>query len=158
MATIKSANVTKFDAGGSGDNYIADGYIKTVEKVWIDTYAVAAAIPSTSNLLIGYLPPGKKLLDVIVQCPVLTGAGTDTTINCGSSTIGNSGTTGNLGFLLVDGIGTADSDISTVSTYRLGHTGMLATSSNVANLPIYIQFDPVTSITAGTIKTIIKYA
>ena len=31
--TFKAANKTKYDAGGSGDNVIADGFIKTVEKV-----------------------------------------------------------------------------------------------------------------------------
>ena len=33
----EAANVAKYNAGGSGDNIIADGYIKTVEKVWIDS-------------------------------------------------------------------------------------------------------------------------
>ena len=38
----KSANLTKYDNGGTGDNIIPDGYIKTVEKVWIDTYTYSA--------------------------------------------------------------------------------------------------------------------
>jgi len=156
MATVKAANVTKYDAGGSGDNVIADGYIKTVEKVWIDTYSVAAAIPSTSAIAIGKVPAGKKLTDIIVYLPVLGASGSSTsTVNCGTAVVHNSGTTGNLGFLVVDGTGKTLHSQATISTLRLGATGALTEMSEDSD--IYIFLNPATTITAGTIRTIIKY-
>lgn len=158
MVTVKAANVTKYTATGSegsGDNYIPDGYIKSVEKVWIDTYTVAAAIPSTTAIHIGKVPKGKKLTDIIVYLPVLSAAATTTTINCGTAVVHNSGTTGNLGFLTVNGLGAMAASTATVCTLRLGPTGALTEMS--ADVDIYIFLDPATTITAGTIRTIIKY-
>jgi len=159
MAVIKSANVTKYEytgSEGSGDQYIADGYIKTVEKVWIDTYTVAAVIPTTTALKIGKVPKGKKLTDIIVYFPSLTST-TVCTINCGTAAVHNSGTTGNLGFLLGDKNVKNPTDINLASAgvARLGPTGALTEMS--ADSDIYIMFDPATSITAGTIRTIVKY-
>lgn len=64
MSALKSANVTKYDAGGSGDDYIADGLIKTVEKVWQDSYAGLAAIPSLDTIDIAVVPDNKKITSV----------------------------------------------------------------------------------------------
>jgi len=155
MATVKAANVTKFDAGGSGDNYIPDGYIKSVEKVWIDSYYVSAALPSTTAINIGKIPKGKKLTDVIVYLPVLSDAATTTTINCGTAVVHNSGTTGNLGFLFINGTGKTAASTATETTVRLGPTGAL--QEVTADKDIYIFLDPATTITAGTIRSIIKY-
>ena len=60
-----AGNVTKYNAGGSGDNYIPDGYIKTVEKVWVDSYTIAFSLTKTT-LDIAVLPPNKKLLGIDV--------------------------------------------------------------------------------------------
>lgn len=155
MATVKAANVTKYDAGGSGDNYIADGYIKSVEKVWIDTYTCAAAIPSTTAIMIGKVPKGKKITDIIVYLPVLSDAATTTTINCGTAVVHNSGTTGNLGFLYVNGLSVKNANTATETTVRLGPTGAL--QEVTADKDIYIFLDPATTVTAGTIRSIIKY-
>jgi hypothetical protein len=156
MAVVKAANVTKWEAGGSGDNIIADGYIKTVEKVWIDTYTVAAAIPSTTSILIGKVPKGKKLTDVIVFLPVLSGAATQTTVNCSTTILGACGTTGTLGYLGVGAnTGATGPYTATHSVVRLQPTAALTEMS--ADSDIYIMVDPATTITGGTIRSIVKY-
>lgn len=84
MATLKAANVTKFDAGGSGDNIISDGYIRAVEKVWIDSYTMAQT-GTNSTLHIASLPANKKItsVDVLIET---TASQTDHTISLGFST------------------------------------------------------------------------
>ena len=157
MAIVKGANVTKYEAGG-GDNTISDGFIKTVEKVWIDTYSVGAAIPSTTSILIGKVPAGKKLTDVIVYLPVLSGVATTGTVNCTTSIVG-AGTIGTLGFLVVNGLGVQAANLATVTTLRLNATGAL--QELTADSDIYIVIDANagvgTTTTAGTIRSIIKY-
>ena len=66
MTTYKAANVTKYDAGGSGDNIIADGYIKTVEKVWLDSFVNTTAMTTADTLTIASIPPNKKITGVEV--------------------------------------------------------------------------------------------
>lgn len=154
MATVKAANVTKYEAGGSGDNYIADGYIKSVEKVWIDSYVSASAIPSTTSILIGKVPKGKKLTDVIVYFPARIDAGTTQTISLGSAVVHNGATTGTLG-LLVNGIGSTAIQTASAGTARLNPTGALQEVTSDTDL--YIIFSSADTITAGTIRTIIKY-
>lgn len=61
-------NVTKFNAGGSGDNIVPDGYIKTVEKVWIDSYTMAQTTSETT-IDIAIIPSNKKIvsIDVVIE-------------------------------------------------------------------------------------------
>jgi len=63
---VFSGNVTKFNAGGSGDNIIPDGYIKTVEKVWIDSYTFAQTGTNTT-IQIAVLPDNKKITSIQVE-------------------------------------------------------------------------------------------
>lgn len=56
----------KFQSGGSGDNYIPDGYIKTVEKLWIDTYTIAFTNTNTT-IDIAVLPANKKIVGIQVE-------------------------------------------------------------------------------------------
>ena len=67
--TLKGANVTKYDAGGSGDNCIADGFIKSVEKVWIDKYSYTAAntIGAANIIELAVIPAGKKVTGVAIN-------------------------------------------------------------------------------------------
>ena len=66
MSSVGAANVVKYDAGGSGDNVIADGYIKTVEKVWLDSYTFAFTDTNTT-IKIARLPENKKITRIIVD-------------------------------------------------------------------------------------------
>ena len=65
--TIYSGNVTKYNAGGSGDNIVPDGYIKTVEKVWVDSYTMAWTTPTVQTLDIAVLPKNKKVVGIDVE-------------------------------------------------------------------------------------------
>lgn len=76
---VKAANVTKYDAGGSGDNYIPDGYIKTVEKIWSDTYTLTGAITLTNtSIIIARIPSNKKIMgiDVVINTSISHSNGT----------------------------------------------------------------------------------
>lgn len=80
----QAANVTKFTAGGSGDNIIADGYIKTVEKVWIDSYTIAFTNTNTT-IDIAKLPANKKITGIQAYI-YSTAAQTSGTVSIGYST------------------------------------------------------------------------
>ena len=64
--SVKSANVTKYDAGGSGDNIIADGYIKAVEKIWMDSYTIAFT-GTNDTIVIARLPENKKITGIVCE-------------------------------------------------------------------------------------------
>lgn len=72
MTAFKGVNVTKYDAGGSGDNYIPDGYIKSVEKVWMDSFTFSAVLTTADTVAIATVPPNKKITAVEVYFPALT--------------------------------------------------------------------------------------
>ena len=69
MATnpVNGANVTKVNAGGSGDNIVANGQIKTVEKVWLDNYTLTGNITLTNTTIsLAKLPEGATVTDINV--------------------------------------------------------------------------------------------
>ena len=77
MANELSANVTKYKAGGSGDNIISDGYIKTVEKIWIDSCTMTSVATKTT-IEIAVLPANKKVtgIDIIIETAISQTTGT----------------------------------------------------------------------------------
>ena len=68
--------VAKFNAGGSGDNIVPDGYIKTVEKVWLDTYTMDFTL-TRATIDIAVIPPNKKItsidIDILSTYSITTG-------------------------------------------------------------------------------------
>jgi hypothetical protein len=163
MATLKAANVTKYDAGGSGDNYIADGYIKSVEKVWLDSYAVGTtSIASNDSIAIGMVPKGKKLTDVQVYLPILMSAASNTTIflDTGATMIMTVGNT-YLGTMQADGVAGGTDTVNTGVAQRLRLKGDNLGKEMPIDATIYMKIlvsgGVGTNITAGTIRTIIKY-
>jgi len=158
MATLKADNVTKYDAGGSGDNVISDGYIKSVEKIWIDSYSVSAAIATTSSLLIGYVPGNHVITDVIVYMPVIGANATNSTVYlCTGATTDTSTYFGTL--VLGGDKQLATFDAGTVATLRLQNDGAckIVPQGVGTNCGLYLMIDPATTITGGTIRSIIKY-
>ena len=146
MTAYKGANVTKLDAGGSGDNYIANGYIKTVEKVWIDSYTfTATAIATNDTIAIASIAPGRLITGVEVFFPAITP--TTCTINVGTS---------------------ADTDkfiddfslTASPTVARMNNTdGFLYATTGSSNTVIYLSIGitAITAPTAGTIKTVVRY-
>lgn len=146
MTAFKGVNVTKYDAGGSGDNYIPDGYIKSVEKVWMDSFSFTAVLTTADTVAIATIPPNKKITSVEVYFPALTP--TDCTINVGIT-------------------GDADKFIKTAPVA----TSLVAINKVESNNPDGFQFvttaetdilfslanKAITAPTAGTITTIVRY-
>jgi len=147
---VKAANVTKYDAGGTGDNVISDGYIKSVEKVWIDSYAITAAIPSDSVLDIAVIPENKKITSVELFFPSLsTGASaTGTTLSIGARIA--AGTTDST---LLLSAGEASTGVLTLSANQ----GIPYVTTGGVNV-ITVLFDRIaTTTTAGTITSVVRY-
>jgi hypothetical protein len=80
MADIKSANVNKKDTGG-GDNYVSDGYIQSVQKVWVDSASMGStALGSDDTICIGFVPGNKKINEVEVWLPALNPTATTASV------------------------------------------------------------------------------
>ena len=79
--STSAANLTKYYAGGSGDNIIADGYIKTVEKIWLDSYTIAFTNTLTT-ILIAELPENKQITGIVVDI-LTTASQTSGTVSLG---------------------------------------------------------------------------
>ena len=165
-----AANLTKYYAGGSGDNIIADGYIKTVEKVWIDSYTIAFTNTLTS-ILIAELPENKKITSIVVDI-LTTASQTSGTISLGLVT----DTTD-----ILAAAGVSDLMAATTITHNLTKTSIMlpggstqggtATSGTLTFAMVNAGFQFVTTgtkvtvaiklnnwtSTSGTIKTIVRY-
>lgn len=163
MSQLKSANVTKYDNGGSGDNYIGNGYIKSVEKVWIDTYTMTA-VTTNDSICIARIPANKKIIDVIVHMPATSAGVTTATVSLhlGTSPVTNAGTTGNLGNMKVLSGGVNETILSTgtSSTLQLGPTGFAATTGSTELGIWLIKNDAggaTISVTGGTLASVVRY-
>jgi hypothetical protein len=146
-----AANLTKFNAGGSGDNVVPDGYIKSVEKVWIDSYAFTAAIPSDTVLNIAKIPANKKINSVELFFPSLStgAAATGTTLSIGVATAAATAAT------LLLNAGEASTGILTLKSNAVDGINYLCTGG--VN-PVTVLFGRIaTTTTAGTIKSIVRY-
>jgi len=169
MAKLKAVNVTKVQAGGSGDNYVKDGFIKTVEKVWIDTY-VLGAITTADNICIARLPAYKKLVDVIVHWPATGADNLHTTATVSLHLASDTATlptggAGNLGKMRALTVGTGDGGTimpsnSTSATLQLNATGFLATAGTT-DLGIWLHYEitggAAIKTTGGTVGIIVRY-
>lgn len=156
MPTVKAANLTKFDAGGSGDNIVADGYIKTVEKVWIDTYtySAAATIGIGTVIEVASIPAGKKVTGIEIFGLGALSATSANTVQIGTKIA--SGVTHATLFLAA---------VTFSSALCLGANG--STVKATANIPyeltggtnrIFLLFAAANpSVTVGSITTIVRY-
>lgn len=164
MATLKASNVTKFDNGGSGDNVVADGLIKSVEKVWIDDYTLgaAAALGSDDSICLGLVPKGKKITEVIVYLPVLNPTATTCTVflDSGATILMTSGSC-YLGAMQADGVAGGTAVVGTNQKQTLRMTGDKLMTEPDKDIYIYAKVvmtgggDSIS--TAATIRSIIKY-
>jgi hypothetical protein len=159
----QAANVTKYNAGGSGDNIVADGYIKTVEKVWLDSFSTASLTGTKASIDIAILPLNKKIVDVVAIIET-TASQTSGTISLGwsedalasygtlypASTICHNLTTTTISLQGgVMGVGTA-------AGYVTGRAGALQTVTTGTRTTISLQFNNWT-MSFSTIKTIVRY-
>jgi len=153
MAYVKSANVTKYDAGGSGDNVIADGYIKSVEKVWIDTYdfSSTATIGATLVIEAAVIPKGKKITGVVVQG---LGAVASTTVTLAIGTkIISTAVTNATALLAATVIGSASQTLGMPIVANVN-----LPLETTADTKVILSFGAASmTVTSGTITTIVRY-
>lgn len=156
-------NTGKYQAGGSGSNYIPDGYIKTVEKLWIDWYDIAFTNTNTT-IDIAVIPPNKKI--VAIQAEIITsvtqssgtvsiGFNTDANVDSlmAATTITHNLTRTSIGLGLGNNILVA----GTNTYYAMTITGFqLALATNDTRTTISIKLNNWT-MTTGTVKTIVRY-
>jgi hypothetical protein len=165
MPTDKRAgNVTKFVAGGSGDNIVPDGYIKTVEKVWLDSYTGASITGTKGSIDIAILPLNKKLVDVV--CLIETTASqTSGSIGLGWSedAIANQGAlfastpiAHNLTTSTISLQGGLLGGGAVASGFAGPKAGALQTVTDGTRTTISLQFNNWT-MSFSTIKTIVRY-
>uniref|UniRef100_A0A6M3L3W2 Uncharacterized protein n=1 Tax=viral metagenome TaxID=1070528 RepID=A0A6M3L3W2_9ZZZZ len=162
---LKGANVTKYDAGGSGDNYISDGYIKSVEKVWVDTYNNTVVLSSNDTIKIGVVPANAKILDVFVYMPVAGGAANSlaTMCICTASTMVATAANCCLGALVVDKAawGVTTFNIGTAQTLHLSGDKVGTVISGTDSKGIYLRIMQANLLplvlTFGTLRSVIKY-
>ena len=167
MATnaVKGSNQTKYDAGGSGDNIIANGQIKTLEKVWLDSYTLTSVITLTNTTIsIATLPEGAVITDIEVVVA--------TSISQSSGTIGlgwaSEADAASWGGIMSETSVTHDRTVSTVSLYggissnlilaadaAIKIAGVHQAASGTRNT-IAIKLNNWTMST-GTLKTLVRY-
>jgi len=157
MTTVKSVNVTKYDNGGSGDNVVADGFIKTVENIWMDSYVIAAAVPSTSSIKIAEIPKNKKVTEVTVHFPVCTAPATNSTVYCGTGA--TTSPTQYFGTMVFNGDTQKTTiDLGTGGTLRLSAVETNKMQALPVDVGIYLTVGGLgITVTGGTIRTIVKY-
>ena len=163
----KADNVTKFAAGGSGDNVIPDGYIKTVEKIWMDSYTIAFTNTNTT-IDIAVLPVNKKITSVDVEIYTTTSqtsgtvsigfntdASVDTLLAASTLTHNNTRTSISLPGGLVSSAIVLTTTASTITLFPGVLAGFQKATSGTQNT-VAIKLNNWT-MTTGTVKTVVRY-
>jgi len=173
MVNYNATNVALYNLGGSGDNLIGDGYVRAVEKVWIDSYvfntASAALMTTADTLCIGIVPANKKIVGCEVILPI-TFAPTNCAINVGPS-YSTSLLISNSTAYVVGGPASSGGTLTYLNKVSINNIlgqNFVTTSSTSSvsggtiltytNHPIYLSLSlALTAPTSGTIQTIIRY-
>ena len=155
MTDYVGTNLTKYNAGGTGDNIISDGYIKTVEKVWMDSLTFSAVLTTADTVAIASIPPNKKITDVIVSFPTAL-APTTATINVGTASDTDKFITA---AVPVAESGAAGGQAARTVARMNNTDGFQYVTTSTTNTTIYLSIGVIamTAPTAGTIKTTVKY-
>lgn len=148
----KATNVTLFGSGTP----IPDGFIKSVEKTWVDTYVFSSSATIGTGMVIdiAVIPQGKKITGIEVyglNASAISATSTNA-VSIGAR-YGTTATTNATQFLGATTLGTVTFDnfpIVARSGIGVELTGAFHT--------IFLQFTAATpSITGGTITTKVKY-
>ena len=160
----KAVNVTKYNLGGTGDNIIPDGFIKSVEKVWLDTYVYSSSATIGTGMVIdiAVIPQGKKITGIeVIGVGGSTLSATSTNAISIGARYGTGSVTNATQFLAATTFGalTVSGYIATISAFvpLCANTG-LNTEVTGATHTIFLQFTAASpSITAGTLFTKVRY-
>jgi len=82
MPQFEGVNVTKFDAGTSGANWIDQGLIKSSLKVWSDSYVALGTEIVADTLVVAELPAGAVIHGIQLTTSAL---GAARTLTCGDA-------------------------------------------------------------------------
>lgn len=165
----QAANVTKYAAGGSGSNYIPDGYIKTTEKIWFDNYTIAFTNTNTT-IDIAVIPVNKKIMGIEVAIftsltqtngTVSIGFNTDASIDTflPATTITHNLTVSGIslptaGFVMVGASATVTSATIVTQAVIRQAAYQLVTAGTQSTIAIKLNN---WTMTTGTIYTIVRY-
>lgn len=152
----RATNTTKYAAGGTGDNIIPDGYIKSVEKVWLDTYVFSSSATIGTGMVIdiAVIPAGKKITGIEVWglAAALISATSTNAVSIGAR-YGTGAVTNATQFLGATTLGTV-----TFNNIPIMANSGLNVEVTSSTHTIFLQFTAATpSITAGTITTKVRY-
>lgn len=152
----KATNTTKYVAGGTGDNIIPDGYIKSVEKVWIDSYVFSSAATIGTGMVIdiAVIPAGKKIAGIEVyglNASAISATSTNA-VSIGAR-YGTGAVTNATQFLGATTLGTVTFNNSPI--FATSGIGVECTSSTHTIFLLFTAASP--SITGGTITTKVRY-
>jgi hypothetical protein len=165
----EAANVAKYSAGGSGNNVIGDGYIKSVERLWVDSYTIAFTNTNTT-IDIAKLEANKKIIGIEVVI-ISSISQTNGTVSVGFSTDANIDTfmapatiTHNLtrsgivlptvGFVSVGASATVTS--ATIVTQFVASAGGIQKVTGGTQTTISVKLNNWT-MTTGTMYTVVRY-
>ncbi len=158
-----AANLTKFDAGGSGDNIIPDGFIKTVEKVWLDTITISSALTIGSTMTIEFasIPANKKITGIEIYGLGAISATSTNAISIGTKMLQGTFSGGTYGTVTNQTLFLAATTLGTI-TFNQGFPIMANAYLGIAltggTNRIFMQFSGASpSITSATIFTKVRY-
>ncbi len=155
----KATNMTKYAAGGSGDNIIPDGFIKSVEKMWLDNYVYSSAATIGTGMIIdiAQIPQGKKITGIEVYGIGPLSATSTNAVSIGAR-YGTTATTNATQFLAATTFGTATMIGAMLSDPALYANAGLGVELTGAYHTIFLQFTAASpSVTGGTLVTKVKY-
>ena len=139
-------------SSGSGSNMVADGYIRTVEKIWMDTFNFSAVVTTADSVCIAVIPGNKKITGVDVYLP-WGFAPTTATINVGVAIPATAGVLTTYCSILISNATTYQVSVSTFGSLSLTNkVSMMPTSYNVTggvNFP-YVTTTSTLSVSGGT--------
>lgn len=163
--SVSGANVTKLNAGGSGDNIIANGQIRTVEKIWLDNYTLTSVITLTNTTIaIAVLPEGATLCDINVVVA--------TSISQSSGTLGlgwaSDADAASWGTIMTETNISHDRTVSSISLYGGIGSNLILAGDNPVKIAGVFQSASGTrntvaiklnnwTMTTGTLKTMVRY-
>lgn len=154
---------TFYQAGGSGSNYIPDGYIKTVEKIWLDSYTIGFTNTNTT-IDIAVVPANKKIVGIHVEVET-TASQTNATVSIGFSTDASIDTffppttishNGTRSSIVLPGPGFYQQQTATSSTVTPAKLAgfQLVTAGTQSTISVKLNN---WTMTSGTLKSIVKY-
>ena len=147
MTNFIASNLTKYRTGFTGVAQVEEGFIKSVEKVWMDTFSFTSALTTADTLAIATIPKNNRITGVEIYLPVYP-IQTEPTLHVGISS--------STSLFVSSATITISNNIVPLITMNNPAGFSYVTTQNEI---IYLSFgtDDLGAPTIGTIKTIVRY-